>query len=87
VEASDLLRTSLLQLAKMPGARRRRAGAGQPSGRATLVAGSVVADVVRRARRVGFGTIDSRQDTTQLDQARHTRDTYSPSCASCPRGV
>ena len=82
MEASDLLRTSLLQLAKMH--RVRDVVERAPVSRAVVrrfVAGSAVADAVRVAGELAAvgrsSTIDYLgEDTTQLDQARHTRDTY-----------
>jgi proline dehydrogenase len=82
VDARDLLRGSLLQLAKMD--RVRDVVEKTPVSRSVVrrfVAGATVADAVRASGQLATvgraSTIDYLgEDTTHLDQARHTRDTY-----------
>lgn len=82
MDASDLLRSSLLQLAKMH--RVRDVVEKAPVSRSVVrrfVAGATVADAVRATAELATvgraATIDYLgEDTTHLEQARHTRDTY-----------
>ncbi len=82
MDASDLLRSSLLQLAKMH--RVRDVVEKAPVSRSVVrrfVAGATVADAVRATAELAAvgraATIDYLgEDTTHLEQARHTRDTY-----------
>ncbi len=82
VDASDLLRNSLLQLSRMDTVRDAIEKA--PVSRSVVrrfVAGATQADAVRvtgELAAVGrLATIDYLgEDTTHLDQARHTRDAY-----------
>ena len=82
MDARDLLRGSLLQLAKMD--RVRDVVEKTPVSRSVVrrfVAGATVADAVRATGQLATvgraSTIDYLgEDTTHLDQARHTRDTY-----------
>ncbi len=82
MDARDLLRGSLLQLAKMN--RVRDVVEKAPVSRSVVrrfVAGATVADAVRATGQLATvgraSTIDYLgEDTTHLDQARHTRDTY-----------
>ncbi len=82
MDARDLLRGSLLQLAKMD--RVRDVVEKTPVSRSVVrrfVAGATVADAVRASGQLATvgraSTIDYLgEDTTHLDQARHTRDTY-----------